>query len=161
MNKKIKSIKELKNIVKNLKSKGNKLVFTNGCFDLIHPGHIKILKEAKKQGDILIVGINSDSSIKRIKGNLRPILKQNARVEIISSIEYVDYVTVFDEPTPYRAIKTLKPHILVKGGDWYDKKVVGKTLVDKVYFVKLLKGYSSTKLIEKILNKYGKQNKTN
>ncbi|MCM8823483.1 MAG: adenylyltransferase/cytidyltransferase family protein [Candidatus Omnitrophica bacterium] len=158
---KIKNLKELKNIAKNLKSKGNKLVFTNGCFDLIHPGHIKILKEAKKQGDILIVGINSDSSIKKIKGNLRPILNQNARVEIISSIEYVDYVTIFDEPTPYRIIKTLKPDILVKGGDWYNKKVIGETMVDKVYFVKLLKGYSSTKLIEKILNKYGKHNQTN
>jgi len=146
--------KEGKRIIEKLKKEGKRIVFTNGCFDILHPGHIKLLKEAKKLGDYLFVGLNSDKSIKKIKGKKRPILPQDARAEILSAIEYVDYIILFDEPTPYRLIKSLKPHCLVKGADWEKEEIVGKEFVRKVYRVKILKNFSTTLLIKKILEKY-------
>lgn len=146
--------KEAKRIIEKLKKEGKKIVFTNGCFDILHPGHIKLLKEAKKLGDYLFVGLNSDNSIKKIKGKKRPILPQDARAEILSAIEYVDYIILFDEPTPYRLIKSLKPHYLVKGADWKKEEIIGKEFAQKVCQVKILKNFSTTLLIEKILRRY-------
>jgi len=152
--KKVVDRKEAKRIIEKLKKEGKRIVFTNGCFDILHPGHIKLLKEAKKLGDYLFVGLNSDKSIKKIKGEKRPILSQNARVEILSAIEYVDYIILFDEATPYRLIKSLKPHYLVKGADWKKEEIVGREFVQKIYQVKILKNFSTTLLIEKILERY-------
>ncbi len=143
-------IDSLKNILLKLQKKGKKIVFTNGCFDLIHPGHIKILKLAKKSGDVLVVALNSDRSIKMIKKNNRPILGQKARIQILSAIQYVDYLLVFNQKTPYQAINKLRPDILVKGGDWPKDKIVGRNLVKKVIQVKLASNYSTTNIIKKI-----------
>ena len=125
------------------------IVFTNGCFDLLHAGHIQLLKEAKSLGDILYVGINSDSSIRRLKGLNRPIIPQEQRFEIISSIKYVDKVYIFDEDTPQRLIEEIRPKIVVKGGDWKPQDVVGRH-VAKIVTVSLLPGISTSKIIEKI-----------
>ena len=152
--KKVISKEKAKKIINKLKKENKKIVFTNGCFDLLHPGHIKLLEEAKKLGDYLFVGLNSDKSIKKIKGEKRPILSQDARARILSAVEYVDYIILFDDPTPYRLIKSLKPHYLVKGADWKKEEIIGKEFVQKVYRVKILKNFSTTLLIKKILEKY-------
>jgi len=145
---------EIKNIVNELKKKGKKIVFTNGCFDIIHAGHIKLLKKAKKLGDVLIVGINKDKSIKKIKGEDRPIMDEKQRIEIISAIEFVDYVVPFGNTTPEKLIRIIKPDIIVKGGDYKKDEVVGKDIVEKyggkVYIFPLLKNISTTKIINKI-----------
>ena len=147
---KIKSLKELKKAVSGLKRQGKKIVFTNGCFDILHLGHLKILNEARKKGDVLIVGLNSDSSIKRIKGSKRPILTQDARAKLLANMIGVDYVVIFSEATPYNLIKTIKPDVLVKGGDWKKDKIVGNKLVKKIHSVKLCSGHSTTRIINKI-----------
>lgn len=152
--KKIKSLKELKNIVEKLKKIGKKIVTTNGCFDLIHLGHIKYLWQAKKQGDILIVGLNSDSSIKKYKGDKRPILDQKARSLILASLSMIDYVVIFSETTPIKLLETLKPDIHVKGKDYIAKKMIEyetvKKFGGKIKTIQLIKGYSTTNLIKKI-----------
>lgn len=147
------SKRELKNKLKNLKNQGKKIVFTNGCFDIIHAGHIRYLKEAKNLGDILIVGLNSDNSVKKIKP-LRPINSQEERAEVLAALEMVDFVTLFEEDTPYNLIKSLEPDVLVKGGDWKIKDIVGAELVKEVYSLPYVEGISTTKIIEKILQKY-------
>ena len=157
---KVIKVSKLAYLVKTLKKKKKKIVFTNGCFDLIHPGHIKLLSSAKKQGEVLILGLNSDSSIRKIKGEKRPILKEKERVEILSAITYIDYIVVFKEETPFKLIKIIKPDVLVKGGDWKEKDIVGADFVKKqggkVIRIKLKKGYSTTTLIEKIKKNYEK-----
>ncbi|MFH1504658.1 MAG: pantoate--beta-alanine ligase [Candidatus Omnitrophota bacterium] len=151
---KIKTLPELKEIISKLKKEGKTIVFTNGCFDLLHPGHIKILKQAKKNADILIVGLNSDCSVRKIKDKGRPILDERARLQILQSIEFTDYILLFDEKTPYNIIKKLRPNILVKGKDWPENQVIGRELVDKVIGITLKKGYSTSKIIKKILKAY-------
>lgn len=146
------SVPVLKNKLKEFKKQGKKVVFTNGCFDLFHPGHIRILEFARDKGDILVVGMNSDRSVRKIKGDSRPVLDEGARAEILGAIKYVDFVVMFDDPTPYNVIKELRPHFLVKGSDWSAEDVVGRDVVEKVYRVNLVKGYSTTKIIEKILH---------
>jgi D-beta-D-heptose 7-phosphate kinase/D-beta-D-heptose 1-phosphate adenosyltransferase len=126
-------------------------IFTNGCFDIFHSGHLKILYKAKQLGDVLHVGINSDESIKKLKGKSRPIMSQDERFEIIASIKYVDRVYIFDDPTPIRLIEELMPDIIVKGGDWDPEDVVGKELA-QVVTIPLISGVSTTKLIERIKN---------
>jgi len=148
---KIKNIEELKKIVLDLKSQHKKIVLTNGCFDLIHPGHIKILKTAKKTGDILIVALNSDISVKKIKGPFRPILNEKARAILLESMTAVDYIVYFDQKTPYNLIKIIKPDVLVKGGDWKKEEIIGTDIVKNVYRVKIKPGYSTSKIIEKII----------
>ncbi|MFH1613319.1 MAG: D-glycero-beta-D-manno-heptose 1-phosphate adenylyltransferase [bacterium] len=152
--KKIKTLEELKNIVEKLKKNGEKIVTTNGCFDLIHPGHIKYLWQAKKYGDILIVGLNSDTSIKKIKGNQRPILKEKARSLILASLSMIDYIVIFSEVTPIKLLKTLKPNIHIKGGDYIAEKIIEYETVKKfggeVKIIQFIKGYSTTNLIKKI-----------
>jgi len=160
---KIKTASALQAIISKLKAEGKKIVFTNGCFDLLHPGHIKILKQAKSKADVLVVGLNSDSSVKKIKDKGRPILNEKARAQLLESIEFVDYIVFFSEKTPYNLIKKLRPNILVKGKDWPLDKVVGRDLVDKVAGITLKKGYSTSKIIEKIIKTYqpGCQKKKN
>jgi len=151
---KVKSLLGLKRIVTNLKKKGKKIVFTNGCFDLLHPGHIYYLKEAKKKGSILILGLNSDSSVRKLKGKGRPLIPQKDRAELLANFEFIDYITIFDEDTPERLIKQISPDVLVKGGDYRRKEIVGGKFVEekggKVLIIPFLKGHSTTKLIKKI-----------
>jgi D-beta-D-heptose 7-phosphate kinase / D-beta-D-heptose 1-phosphate adenosyltransferase len=147
---KIKNLQEISIIAKKLKSKSKKIVFTNGCFDLLHSGHIKYLEEAKSFGDILILGLNSDKSVKILKGENRPINNEIDRAQIIAALESVDYVIVFDDEDPYELIKGIKPNILVKGGDYKNKNVVGEDIVEKLQIVKFHKNQSTTKLITKI-----------
>ncbi|MFA5115251.1 MAG: D-glycero-beta-D-manno-heptose 1-phosphate adenylyltransferase [Candidatus Omnitrophota bacterium] len=152
---KIKKPQELKKIVSGLKKRGERIVFTNGCFDLLHYGHVRYLEEAKKKGDVLVVALNSDSSIKRIKGRQRPIINEGDRMGTIAALESVDYVTVFDEDTPFKIIKLLRPDILVKGADWNRRNIVGADFVKSygggVNTLKLSRGRSTTAIIEKIV----------
>ncbi len=144
------SLKKLKSIVEKLKKQNKKIVFTNGCFDIIHIGHITLLEKAKSLGDILVVGLNSDESVKKLKGKERPIVPQNERAEILDSIKYVDYVVVFDELTPYKVITEIRPDIIVKGEDYKLKEVVGWGIVPKIVRINLVKDRSTTGIIEKI-----------
>lgn len=150
-----KAIATLAKITKKEKANKKRVVFTNGCFDLIHPGHVKVFEDAKKHGDILIVALNSDKSVRRLKGSKRPILSQESRVKVISALEVVDYVVVFEQDTPYEAIKKIKPDILVKGGDWKENEIIGADLVKKVVRVKIVKNLSTTNLIKRIIKAYG------
>ena len=154
---KIKTLKSLAKIIAKDKKLKRKIVMTNGCFDIIHRGHVKYLETAKKKGDILIVAMNSDSSIRRIKGESRPINNQIDRSEIIAALESVDYVTIFKEATPIEVIKAIKPDVLVKGSDWKANEIVGADILKKYGGViareKFLSGYSTTKLIKKIAKK--------
>jgi len=146
----IKTPIEIKKISQDLRSKGKKIVFTNGCFDLLHSGHVSYLESAKKFGDILIIGLNSDRSVTSLKGKDRPINMQKDRAYILAALEVVDYVVIFDEDTPYELINSIKPHILVKGGDYKDREVVGQDLVNELKLVDFVDGQSSSKTIEKI-----------
>lgn len=151
---KVKSLDELETLTAAARTNGKIVVFTNGCFDLLHRGHIYLLREAKALGDLLVVAINSDQSVKAIKGPTRPILAETDRLELIASMEMVDYVLLFDEPDPYNIISILRPHILVKGGDWSAEEVIGGDLVQgnggKVVVVPYLKGFSTTEIIAKL-----------
>lgn len=151
---KLKSAGELAEIAARAKTEGKAVVFTNGCFDLLHRGHVHTLREAKAQGDLLIVALNSDRSVKRIKGPRRPIMPETDRVELIAAMEMVDYVVVFDEPDPYHLINTIKPNVLVKGGDWESGKIIGADVVEqnggRVAVIPYLKGFSTSEIIERI-----------
>jgi D-beta-D-heptose 7-phosphate kinase/D-beta-D-heptose 1-phosphate adenosyltransferase len=155
---KIKTQDELIPILKDLKKNSRRIVFTNGCFDILHVGHIRYLKEAKGYGDMLIVAVNSDSSVKSIKGDKRPIVSQSERAEVVAALEMVDYVTMFDEDTPYNIIKKLQPDVLIKGGDWAIDKIVGRDIVEarggKVIAIPFIEGASTTGIVERILEKY-------
>ena len=148
---KLKNLPALKKIIHKLKKQGKTIVFTNGCFDIIHPGHIKTFQFAKKKGDILVLGLNSDVSVKKIKGKARPILNQRARAQVLCAIDAIDYVTVFNEITPYQLIKVIRPDILLKGSDWKRGKIIGREFAKKVMRVPLKKGYSTSKIIKKII----------
>lgn len=151
---KIKNITQLKKIIDRLKSQGKTIVFTNGCFDLLHYGHVKYLQEAKQKGDILVVAINSDASVRKIKGKKRPLVHEKDRLRIIAALESVDYVVLFKENTPLKIIKSLRPDILVKGADWNKNNIVGSDIVlsygGSVYTIELIKERSTTNLIKKI-----------
>jgi rfaE bifunctional protein nucleotidyltransferase chain/domain len=151
---KVKTREGLKAIAAKAKREGKKIVFTNGCFDLLHVGHLHVLREAKKLGDTLIVALNSDSSVKQIKGPGRPILPEGERAELIAALEMVDYVTLFDEPDPLNVIQELKPDVLAKGGDWAADKIIGREFVEsyggKVAVINFLQGRSTTDIIERM-----------
>ena len=147
--KKILNWNELKAELDNLKTKGKKVVFTNGCFDILHIGHIRYLRDAKALGDVLVIGLNSDKSVSKIKPG-RPVNPQGHRAEVLSSLEMVDYVTLFDEETPYELIKFIKPDVLVKGGDWKKEDIVGSDIAKETRSLPYVKGISTTKLIDKI-----------
>jgi len=140
----------LPHIIEKLKNEDNKIVFTNGCFDIIHKGHVKYLQEAKKNGDILIVGLNSDNSVKRLKGPERPIKDQEERALIMSALEMVDYVVVFDEDTPAAVLEKIKPAVLVKGGDYKIEEIVGREFADETIIIPFINGYSTSSTIDKI-----------
>jgi D-beta-D-heptose 7-phosphate kinase/D-beta-D-heptose 1-phosphate adenosyltransferase len=146
---KILSWDKLKKTVVRLKAKNKKVVFTNGCFDIIHIGHVRYLKEAKGLGDVLIIGLNSDRSVSSIKPD-RPINSQNHRAEVLSSLEMVDYVVLFDEETPYELIKLIQPDVLVKGGDWKKGEIVGSDIARETYSLPYVEGVSTTGIIERI-----------
>jgi D-glycero-beta-D-manno-heptose 1-phosphate adenylyltransferase len=154
VSRKLKSIDELKAIVAAAQAKGQVVVFTNGCFDLLHRGHVHLLREAKTLGDLLIVAINSDTSVKAIKGPARPILPEADRLELVAAMEMVDYVVLFKEPDPYNTIAALRPKVLVKGGDWTSEEIVGSDIVrgdgGKIVVLPYLKGFSTTEIIEKV-----------
>jgi len=136
------------------KRQSQKIVFTNGCFDLLHVGHIRYLKDAKEQGDLLFIGLNSDQSVKKLKGPSRPIQPENERAEILAALEVVEFVCVFNEDTPFELIQQVKPHVLVKGGDWAVKDIVGSDFVmsygGEVKSLKFIEGRSTTHLIQKL-----------
>jgi len=155
---KIRSLKALKKTILLLKKNGKSIVFTNGCFDLLHYGHAKYLEDARKKGDILIVAVNSDSSVKSIKDKNRPIVKQNYRLKLVAALECVDFVTLFSDKTPLKIIKYLKPDVLVKGSDWKIKDIVGADFIrrcgGKVFRINSIKKLSTTNLIKKIAKAY-------
>ncbi|MDD4953609.1 MAG: D-glycero-beta-D-manno-heptose 1-phosphate adenylyltransferase [Candidatus Omnitrophica bacterium] len=155
---KIKGLNALKKITAALQKKGKKIVFTNGCFDLLHFGHAKYLEEARLKGDILVVGVNSDASVKKIKGDKRPILQEKYRAGLVAALESVDFVVLFNEDTPSKVIELLEPDILIKGADWDLKNIVGSDFVLKkggrVCTINLVKGLSTTNLIKRIIEKF-------
>ena len=142
-------------LIATLRRAGKTVVFTNGCFDILHPGHVHTLTQAKALGDVLIVGINSDASVKRLKGERRPILNQDERIVMLAALAVTDYVTVFEEDTPLALIQLLQPQVLVKGGDWGLEAVVGREVVEanggKVALIPYQEGLSTTGIIERIL----------
>ena len=146
----IKTLGEITALSEELKARGKKIIFTNGCFDILHAGHVRYLETAKSYGDILILGLNSDRSVTTLKGEGRPINIQMDRAYILAALEAVDYVVVFDEDTPYDLIKAVKPHVLVKGGDYEGKDVVGQDIADELKLVQFVDGKSTTRTIEKI-----------
>ncbi len=156
--KKIMNLKTLQEEVSRLKQKKKKIVFTNGCFDLIHVGHVRYLSEARALGDVLIVAVNADASIKKIKDPRRPIVVQSERLEVLSALECVDYLILFSGKTPLRLITALTPDILVKGGDWDLDKIVGREHVEqhggKVVRIQVVKGASTTSIIERVLERF-------
>jgi len=161
MKQKIKGRKTLLRIIKDLKAKGKRIVFTNGCFDLLHIGHIRYLEEAKALGDVLVIGVNSDSSVRKLKGPKRPILPEEERTEILSGLGCVDYITIFDERDPLKLITSLHPDVLVKGGDWTKDQIVGSEVVERsggeVVILPFVQGASTSNLINIILKKYEKR----
>lgn len=155
---KIMDDRSLANKLDDLRKAGKIVIFTNGCFDLLHVGHVRYLTAARKEGDLLVVGLNSDASIKMIKGRQRPIVEQAQRSEIVASLQVVDYVTFFDEPDPLRLIQRLKPAVLVKGADWSTEDIVGADFVKsrggRVVRVPLVKDMSSSNIIERIMKRF-------
>jgi len=154
MDSKIKKISSLDRISRKTRSRKMKIVFTNGCFDILHVGHVEYLKKAKSLGDILIVGLNGDKSVRKIKGDSRPINNGNDRARVLEALQCVDYITIFNDETPEKIIEILKPDVLAKGGDWKVKDIVGGDFVKKnggrVVAIPFVHGYSTTRLIERI-----------
>ena len=151
-------LEELKKIVSLAKSTEKKVVFTNGCFDIIHGGHIEFLQKAKALGDILVVGLNTDKSVKQLKGENRPIKSEKERANILAALKYIDYITLFNETTPEKLIQEIRPDILVKGDDYKIDEVVGREIVEgygaKVELIPIVQGHSTTQTLEKILEQH-------
>ncbi len=155
MDEKLKTVEELVSIRESLRKSGKKVAMTNGCFDILHGGHIHLFRESKKYGDVLIVALNDDCSIKKIKGPLRPVFSIKERVQILEAVEYIDFLVTFKEKTPEKLISLIVPDVLVKGGDWDKEEIVGKDTVEsaggKVVVAPYLPGQSSTEIINKVL----------
>ena len=151
---KIRSAAALATIIRRAQARGRRVVFTNGCFDLLHAGHAMLLERARRLGDLLIVAINSDRSVRALKGSGRPILSQQDRARLLAALESVDYVTIFDDATPQRLIERLRPRILVKGNDWGHSAIVGRQAVERaggrVVRIPLLRGHSTSSLIDRL-----------
>jgi len=156
--KKILNRQDLKKELDKLRAQGKKIAFTNGCFDILHVGHVRYLRDAGKTADILVLALNSDSSVRAIKGKKRPIVPEEERAEVLASLEFIDYITIFSEQTPLDLINYLKPDILIKGGDWPEEKVVGRDEVKKwggrVIIIPEIAGKSTTNIVEKIKKTY-------
>jgi D-beta-D-heptose 7-phosphate kinase/D-beta-D-heptose 1-phosphate adenosyltransferase len=155
---KILNRKILKDKLEALRKEGKKIAFTNGCFDILHVGHVRYLKEAKKTADILVLALNSDASVRSIKGLKRPLVSEEERAEVLAALEYIDFVTIFHELTPLELICYLKPDILIKGGDWPEDKVVGRDEIKKwgghVTIIPEVAGKSTTNIVDKIISAY-------
>lgn len=153
--KKLQTLKTFIPIVQALQRQGRKVVFTNGCFDLLHVGHVRYLEAARALGDCLIVAVNSDASVRRLKGPTRPILSQRHRMEVLSALSSVDYLILFGADTPRRLIAALKPDILVKGADWQEDAIVGKEIVEanggRVARIRQVPGASTSQIVQRIL----------
>ena len=148
---KVVSAAALSRIIRQAQRRGHRVVFTNGCFDLLHTGHAKLLERARRLGDMLVVGLNSDRSVRALKkGPGRPVMGQRDRALLLAALESVDYVTIFKERTPQRLIARLRPAILLKGSDWGSSEIVGRDLVKRVVRFPLVKGYSTPRLIQRI-----------
>jgi rfaE bifunctional protein nucleotidyltransferase chain/domain len=156
---KIKSLDEIVEERARLRERGRKLVFTNGCFDILHVGHVRYLNQARALGDALVVAINSDRSVRKIKGESRPIVPESERAEVLAALSCVDYVFIFDDPTPKRIIDAIVPDVLVKGADWSLSEIVGRDTVENaggvVLNVPLVEGSSTTSIIQRILEHFG------
>ena len=159
MSGKLKNLDELAALAAQARQNGKSVVFTNGCFDILHRGHVHVLRQAKAAGDLLIVALNSDRSVQEIKGANRPVLPETDRIELIGAMEMVDYVIIFDDPDPYKLIAAIKPNVLAKGGDWSAEEIIGADVVEqaggRVVVIPYLQGFSSSEIIERILNKNG------
>jgi rfaE bifunctional protein nucleotidyltransferase chain/domain len=158
------SLQAVATAVRKLQAAGKKVVFTNGCFDILHSGHIDLLRRARALGDALVVAINSDVSVGRMKGPNRPIIPEQERAELLNAFEMVDFVCLFDEDTPLEAILEIRPDVLVKGADW-TANIVGQTEVEgwggKVMALPLIEGHSTTGIVERVVARYGNSRKTN
>ena len=156
--KKILTLEDLVTRLGKVRKSGQKIVFTNGCFDIMHVGHVRYLADARSKGDLLVVGLNSDASVRIIKGDKRPIVRQNHRAEVLASLGCVDFIVIFDEPDPLKLIQTLKPDVLVKGEDWTEDAIVGaesvKSQGGKIVRISFVEESSTTAIIEKILQRY-------
>jgi len=150
----LRDLAELSSLVERLKKEGKRIVFTNGCFDIIHAGHVDYLEEAKSFGDFLIVGMNSDSSVRRIKGEKRPIVPEDYRARVLEGLRTVDCVFIFEEETPLKVIEAVRPDVLVKGADWPLEKIVGREFAKEVKRIPFRFDISTTKIIEKVLEIY-------
>ncbi|MBI5847307.1 MAG: D-glycero-beta-D-manno-heptose 1-phosphate adenylyltransferase [Nitrospirae bacterium] len=148
--KKIQSRQAIRKICDRLRKDGKKIVFTNGCFDILHAGHVRYLSQARKLGDVLVIGLNSDASVSGIKPG-RPINTEKNRAAVLSALASVDYVVIFSEKTPYNLIKSVRPEVLVKGGDWRREEIVGSDIAKETLSLPFVKGLSTTRIIEKIL----------
>ena len=146
---KVMPAEELKRELDSLRAVGKRIVFTNGCFDIIHAGHVRYLREARRLGDLLVVGLNSDASVGRLKPG-RPLIVEEQRAEVLSSLEMVDYVSLFGEDTPYRLIGLLRPDVLVKGGDWKREDIIGSDLVPETFSLPYVDGMSTSAIVERM-----------
>ena len=159
------SLQTISEQVRTLQKSGKRVVFTNGCFDLLHPGHIELLRRARALGDVLVVAINTDDSVKRMKGLNRPVVPAQERAELLRGLEMVDFVCTFGEDTPREAILSIRPDVLVKGADWGPDNIVGRAEVESwggtVVALPLVEGQSTTGIIERVLARYGNSRKTN
>lgn len=158
MKSKILNLNELVQRLHTLRESGKSIVFTNGCFDILHAGHVRYLTEARSKGDILVVGLNSDESVRFIKGEKRPVICHDQRAEVLAGLWCVDYISLFDEPDPLKLIQTIKPHILVKGADWSEDNIIGADFVKankgKVERISVVQDISTTRIIQSIIQLY-------
>ncbi len=154
------SLETVSESVRKLQAAGKKIVFTNGCFDILHGGHIDLLRRARQLGDALVVAINTDRSVSRMKGPSRPIIPEHERAELVAGLEMVDFVCMFDEDTPLAAILAVRPDVLVKGADWGLNGIVGRAEVEawggKVVALPLIEGRSTTGIVERVVSRYGR-----
>ena len=159
MRNKLRELSELKPELDLLRNAGKRIVFTNGCFDILHAGHVRYLTSARQQGDLLVVGLNSDRSVRDIKGPQRPLVSQQQRAEVLAGLWCVDFIVIFDEPDPLQVIQTLRPDVLVKGDDWPDDRIIGADVVKagggRVVRDPVVPGISTSRIIERIVDRCG------
>jgi len=160
MKSKILKLSDLLQVIKGLRKAGKRIVFTNGCFDILHVGHVRYLTAARSKGDALVLGLNSDASVKSIKPDNRPIVSQDQRAEVLAGLACVDYITIFDEPDPLALIQTIKPDVLIKGADWEKAEIIGSNVVrsygGSVVRIEIVPGISTSGIIQRILERYGR-----
>ena len=160
MRSKILKLLDLVKVLESLREAGKRIVFTNGCFDILHAGHVRYLAAARSKGDVLVLGLNSDVSVKSIKPENRPIVSQDQRAEVLAGLACVDYITIFDEPDPLALIQTIKPDVLIKGADWEEAEIIGSDIVrsygGSVVRIEVVPGISTSGIIQRILERYRK-----